>query len=78
MQFIFYSETSPFLKRKKRFRKLETDGGGGGGGDESDHDLETVNAYANLVRNIKVNVEEVGAVSVDLMNTGDSNEINKK
>jgi len=63
-------------KRKKRYRKAgvnlyNLD-------NESDHDLETVNAYANLIRNIKINVEEVGAVSVDLMNIGDSDEVNIK
>ncbi len=57
-------------KRKKRFR--------GPPGSDSDHDLETVNAYANLVRNIKLNVEEVGAVSVDLLNVGDHAEIGTK
>ncbi len=63
-------------KRKKRYRKAGVNLNNLD--NESDHDLETVNAYANLIRNIKINVEEVGAVSVDLMNIGDSDEVNIK
>ena len=59
-------------KRKKRFKRnseIES---------ESDHDLETVNAYANLIRNIKLDVEEVGAVTVDLLNMSDMNQNSTK
>ena len=55
-------------KRRKRFSRtnnLES---------ESDHDLETVNAYANLIKNIKLNIEEVGAVNVDLVNMNEATE----
>lgn len=55
-------------KRKKRFKRnseMES---------WSDHDLETVNAYANLIKNIKYNVEDVGAVAVDLLNMNDASQ----
>ena len=57
-------------KRRKRFKKnIDTD---------SDHDLETVNAYTNLVKNIKLNVEQTGAVTVDLKNMNErENQTNK-
>jgi molecular chaperone DnaK (HSP70) len=58
-------------KRRKRFKKTAMQS-------ESDHDLETVNAYANLVKYIKQHVEQNGAVSVDLDNGSGNGENGKK
>lgn len=39
----------------------------------SAYDLETVNAYANLIKNIKQNIVENGAVTVDLAYIDEAN-----
>ena len=41
---------------------------------ESPHDVETVNAYCSLVKHIKQNIIDEGAVTVDLANINESND----